>query len=134
MKNIKEKIKEFSEMIRQYPYVKEFYIGRAILYSKIKQYQKAIKDCKQIHTNYFCYDIESICERNGLIKEAEAFYTKAIKDNRNEIKNYIRRIGFYMRIGKIENAISDCRACLKISPKDETILMLTKILTGKVNK
>ena len=33
-KEMKERIKEFSDLITRYPYVKEFYVYRAFLYEK----------------------------------------------------------------------------------------------------
>ncbi len=100
--NIKERIKEYSEMIEKYPDIKEFHIERAKLY----------------------------CE-TGFNKEAEKFYTKAINKDKNNINSYINRLYFYIRIREMEKAISDCKAILKLSPKEETILNLKRILTGK---
>ena len=40
--NIKERIKEFSELIKKYPNIKELYIERAKLYTELKEYKKAI--------------------------------------------------------------------------------------------
>ncbi len=132
-KNIKQQIKEFSELIKQYPYVREFYVHRAILYEQSKQYQKAIEDYKMISpVFYISFDIADMCEKNGLNKEAELFYTKAINEDRKNIYNYIRRICFYIRIRQIEKAVSDCQKVLEISPKKETVLTLKKILTEKI--
>ena len=133
-KEMKEKIKEFSELIRKYPYVKEFYIYRAFLYEKTKQYQKAIEDYKSIiPTHYICFNMAGICERNGLIKEAEKFYTQAINKDKKNIHKYINRIYFYIRTKETEKAITDCKTVLELSPKDETITTLKRILTGKFN-
>ena len=44
IKSTKERIKEFSEMIKKYPNIKEFYIERAKLYDASKQYKKAVED------------------------------------------------------------------------------------------
>ena len=41
--NIKEKIKEFDNLIKKHPDIQELYIGRALLYTKIKQYKKALQ-------------------------------------------------------------------------------------------
>ena len=132
MSNIQEKIKEFSELIKQYPCVKEFYVYRAILYEKTKQYKKAIEDYKQtLPDTYICFNMADICERNGLIKEAENFYTKAINKDKNNTYNYISRIYFYIRNKETEKALSDCNTVLKLSPKNETIMALKRILTGK---
>ena len=131
--NIKEQIKEFSGLIKRYPYVKEFYVYRAYLYEKTKQYQKAIEDYKSIvPSHYLNFDIAGVCEQNGLIKEAERFYTQAIKEDKNNIHKYLRRIYFYIRIKKIEKAILDCKTVLEISPKKETIRILKRILTEEI--
>ena len=129
--SIKEEIKKFNKLIDKYPNIEELYLGRAILYTKSKQYKKAVKDYERIHTNYFCQDILSICERNGLMKEVESFYTKKINRTKNDIKNYLSRANFYTRIGENKKAICDCKSALKISPCNETTLMLIKILTEK---
>lgn len=130
--DIKEKIKEFTELIKKHPDVQELYIYRAFLYEKTKQYQKAMEDYKKtLPITYICFNMADICERNGLIKEAEKFYIKEINKNKNNIPNYISRIYFYLRNKEIEKAILDCKTVLKLSPKDENILTLKRILTGK---
>ncbi len=130
-KNIQTKIKELNKIIKKHPNIKEFYIGRAILYTKIKQYKKAVKDYEKAYKNYFCQDMINICERNGLTKEAEEFYTKEINTEKSA-KNYINRAYFYARICEKEKALNDLKTSLKLSPKDETILTITKILTKKL--
>lgn len=131
--DIKEKIKEFSELIQKYPYVQEFYIYRAYLYEKSKQYPKAIEDYKAIlPAQYICFDMAGICERNGLVKEAEKYYTQAINKDKKNIQQYIRRIYFYIRIKKIEKAILDCKTVLELSPSNETIKTLKRILTENI--
>ncbi len=128
LKNIKKEIKEFNKIIKKYPNIKEFYLGRAILYTKIKQYKKAVQDYEKAYKNYFCYDLINICERNGLTKEAEEFYTKAINKD-NSAKNYLNRTYFYMRIGEKEKALNDLKTSLKLSPKNETISTISQILS-----
>ncbi len=87
-KDIKAKINEFTELIKQYPHVQELYVHRAILYEKSKQYQKAIEDYKMISPVYYInFDMAGICERNGLNKEAEEFYTKAINEDKKNIRS-----------------------------------------------
>jgi len=131
--NVKEQIKEFSELINKYPYVKEFYIYRAFLYEKTKQYQKAMEDYKMIlPPQYLNFDIAGICEKNGLVKEAEKYYTQAINEDKKNIYRYISRIHFYMRIKEIDKAILDCKKVLKLSPKKETIQTLKRILTQEI--
>ena len=131
--DIKEQIKEFSNLIKRYPHVQEFYVYRAFLYEKTKQYQKAIEDYKKIlPVQYLNFDIAGICEKNDLLKEAEIYYTKAINGDKNNIHNYIRRIYFYMRIKEIDKAILDCKTVLEISPKKETIQILKRILTEEI--
>lgn len=128
--NIKKRIKDFSELIKKYPDVKELYKERAKLYGEIKEYKKAFEDFKKAYFGYYALEnVITVCEKAGLIKEAERLYTKAINADKNNINGYIRRIYFYIRIGKIEKAVLDCKTVLKLSPKDETILILHKILT-----
>ena len=130
--NIKERIKQFSEIIERNPDIKELYIERAKLYGEIKEYKKAFEDFKKtLHGYYVCKDIMMVCKELGLNNEIERLYTKAINKDKKNISNYIDRIYFYMRIGKTEEAISDCKTVLKISPKEETISILHKILTKK---
>jgi len=131
--DIKEKIKEFSDLIEKYPYVKEFYIYRAYLYEKTKQYQKAMKDYKTIlPTQYLNFDIAYICEKKGLFKEAERFYTQAINEDKKNIHKYIRRIRFYLSIKETDKAILDCKTALELFPKEETIKTLKRILTEEI--
>lgn len=119
-------------MIEKCPSVKEFYIERAKLYCEIQEYKKAVEDFKKTLEGYYAYqDIAIVCEEIGFNKEAEEFYTKAINKDKKDINSYIDRLYFYIRIKEIEKAISDCKAILKLSPKDETILNLKRILTGK---
>lgn len=67
-KDIKRKIKEFNLMIELYPGIRELYVGRGKLYEELKQYKKALQDYNKAYANYFCYDLISICERNGLVR------------------------------------------------------------------
>ena len=130
--NIKERIKQFSKIIERNPDIKELYIERAKLYAENKEYKKAFEDFKKtLHGYYVCKDIMMVCKELGLNNEIERLYTKAINKDKNNISNYINRISFYINIGKIEEAIADCKTVLKISPKEETILTLYKILTKK---
>ena len=130
--NIEQKIEEFTKMINKYPNIKEFYINRARLYEENNQHKNALEDYKKISPNYYiCSDIATICERNGLTKEAETFYTENINKDKSNIENFIQRAYFYTRIGETAKAISDCKTVLELSPNDETILTLKKILTGK---
>ena len=130
--NIKDRIKEFSEIIERNPYEKELYIERAKLYAENKEYKKAFEDFKKtLHGYYVCKDIMMVCKELGLNNEIERLYTKAINKDKKNISNYIDRIYFYINIGKIEKAISDCKTVLNICPKEETILTLYKILTKK---
>lgn len=131
MNNIKEQIKEFDKLIKKYPDIQELYIGRAILYTKIKQYKKAVEDYKKGCENYICYDIMAICKRNHLIKEAEEFYTQKIKQE-NNIVNYISRARFYISIGENKKALADCETILKKEPQNEFILEMKKILDRKL--
>ena len=131
--DIKEQIKEFSNLIEKYPAVQEFYVYRSFLYEKTKQFQKAIEDYKKIlPPQYLNFDIAGICEKNGLVKEAEKYYTQAINEDKKNIHRYISRIHFYMRIKEIDKAILDCKEVLKLSPKKETIQTLKRILTQEI--
>ncbi len=127
--NIKERIKELSEIIKRNPEVKELYIERAKVYDEIKDYKKAVADFKKAYPGYYaCENIIKVCESIGLKQEAEKLYTKAINEDKNNVLKYIDRLHFYMRTKQIEKAISDCRAILELSPEDKTILALKKIL------
>ncbi len=131
--DIKEQIKEFSDLIKRYPHIEEFYVYRAHLYEKTRQYQKAMEDYKKILPAYYLnFDIAGICEKNDLLKEAEIYYTKAINENKESIYKYINRIHFYMRIKEIDKAILDCKTVLEISPEKETVATLKRILTEEI--
>ena len=130
--NIKDRIKEFSEIIERNPYEKELYIERAKLYAENKEYKKAFEDFKKTLSGcYICKDIMTVCTELKLNNEIERIYTKAINKDKNNVGNYIDRIYFYMNIGEIKKAIFDCKTVLNICPKEETILILHKILTKK---
>ena len=131
MNNIKEQIKEFDKLIKKYPDIQELYLGRAILYTKIKQYKKAVEDYKKGCENYMCSDIMAICKRNHLIKEAEEFYTEKIKQG-NNVVNCISRARFYISIGEDKKALLDCETILKKEPQNEFVLGMKKILDKKV--
>ena len=131
MNNIKEEIKEFTKLIKKYPGIQDLYIGRAILYTKTKQYKKALEDYEN-GCNYICYDIMNICKRNNLFKEMEEFYIKAINKDKNNTVNYLSRARFYMSIGEDKKALADCETILKISPKNKFVLEIKKLLTEKL--
>ncbi len=131
MNDIKEQIKEFDKLIKKYPDIQELYIGRAILYTKIKQYKKALKDYISGCENYLCYDILNICKRNKLIKESEELYTKKIKKE-NNVVNYISRARFYISIGENKKALEDCETILKMEPENKFILKIKEALHKKL--
>ena len=133
-KSIEEKIKEFSEMIKKYPSVKEFYLGRATLYEEIGEYKKAVADYKRLCIHHIWYDIVSICKRNRLYEEVENFYTKAINIDKNDVKNYYCRAYFYMIICEYKKALADCKKGLKLDAEDKHILSLQETLIEKLNK
>ena len=96
--SIKERIKEFSEMIDKYLDIKEFHIERAKLYCEIKEYEKAVEDSKKTLEGYYaCQNMATVCEKRGFNRKAEFYYTKAINKDKNNINNYIDRLYFYMR-------------------------------------
>ncbi len=132
MNNIKEEIKKFTKLIKKYSDIEELYIGRAILYTKIKQYENAVKDYERGCEKYLCYDIMNICKRNNLIKEAEELYTKMISKDKSNVINYISRLRFYISIGEDKKALADCETILKMSPKNKFILKLKKALEKKI--
>ena len=134
IKNIEQKIKEFDKIIKKYPTVKEFYLGRAKLYEELKDYQKAIKDYKRACIQYIWYDIASICKRNKLYKEVEDFYTNAINRDKDNVKNYFCRAYFYMNIGEYKKALSDCKKGLELDSKNESLSYLEEILLKKLGK
>ena len=130
--DIKEEIKEFTKLIKKYPDISDLYIGRAILYTKIKQYKNAVEDYERGCEKYLCYDILNICKRNHLIKEIKRFYTEAINKDKNNVVNYISRARLYITIGEDKKALADCETILKISPKNKLALEYKKVLTEKL--
>ena len=134
IENIEQKIKEFDEMIKKYPDVKEFYLGRATLYEEIGEYKKAIQDYKRVCIEHIWYDMVSICKRNRLYKEVEDFYTNAINSDKNNAKKYYCRAYFYMNIGEYKKALSDCKKGLELDSKNESLSYLEEILLKKLGK
>ena len=133
MNDIKEQIKEFNKLIKKYPDIQELYIGRAILYTKIKEYKKALEDYRKGCENYICYDIINICRRNGLIKDAEEFCTNKIKKE-SSVMNYSSRARFYISIGENKKALADCETILKMSPENKLISEIKKSLIKKLKE
>ena len=132
MENIDERIKEYTEVIKKNPDVKELYLERAKLYDVKGDYEKAVEDFKKSLPGYYTFkNIKEVCEKNYLMKEAENFYTKAINKDKKNVYRYMDRFYFYMRNKKLENAIAECKNILKLSPENETILAIKKILTEK---
>ena len=129
--NIQEEIKEFTKLIKKYPDISDLYIGRAILYIKNKQYEKAVKDYETADEDYI-YDIVAVCLRHNLRREIERLYTQKINKDKNNILNYMSRARFYMTEGKNEKALADCERILKISPENKLILEFKKVLTEKL--
>ena len=132
MEDIKQQIKEYSELIKKYPDVKELRIERAKLYDADGQYKKAVEDFKKTLTGYYCFEnIIKVCEEAGLTEEAERLYIKAIEADKENICNYLEKIYFHMRQKEFEKALADCKKVLKLFPKNETISTLKRVLTGK---
>ncbi len=134
IKDIKQLIKEFDELIKKYPTVKEFYLVRAELYGKVKKYKKASEDYKRIRNCYILNDIISICERYNLIEEVEVIYTKAINKDKNNPENYMKRASFYALTNKKKKALSDCKTVLKLHPKNKIIIEMAEMLIKKLSK
>ena len=132
IKDIKEKIKEFDDMIKKYPSVKDFYLGRAELYGKVKNYKKAFEDYKKARDHYIYNDIASICEKYNLVEEAERIYIKAINKDKNNPENYIKRASFYALTNKNKKALADCKTVLKLHPKNKIIIEIAKMLIEKL--
>ena len=133
MQEIEEGIKEFSKLIEEYPFIYELYVGRAILYTKTGKYEKAVKDYQKVHEDYI-YDIVAVCLRHNLNKEIETIYTKKIKEDKNNIVNYMSRARFYMSIGENKKALSDCETILKMSPNNRLILKFKKTLIKELKE
>ncbi len=131
---IKEQIKEFSELIKKYPDIEELYIGRALLYAKIKQYKKAVEDFERGCMKYMCYDIMIVCKRHALFKEAEELYTRKVNKDKNDIMNYITRARFYESICEYQKALTDCESALKIFPRDKFVLEMKQRLIKKITE
>ena len=132
-KEIEEQIKEFNKLIKKYPHIQELYIGRAILYTKIGEYEKSVKDYQKAHEDYI-YDIVAICLRHNLNKEVETIYTKKISKDKNNVVNYMSRARFYMRISEDKKALADCETILKMSPNNRLILELKKTLIKELKE
>lgn len=128
---IEEQIKEFDKLIKKYSFIEELYIGRAVLYTKIGEYEKAIKDYKRTHEDYF-YDLVAVCLRHNLIKEVEEYYTKRIEKDKDNIVNYMSRARLYIRIGEDKKALADCESILKISPDNKFVLGIKEVITKKL--
>ena len=120
---IEEQIKGFDKLIAKYPHLEELYIGRAILYAKIGEYEKAVKDFETGHENYI-YDIVAVCKRLNLSEGIEEFYTKKMNKEKNNIVNYISRARFYMTIGENQKALADCENILKMFPGNKLVLKI----------
>ncbi len=131
--DIKQQIKEFDEMIKKYPFIQELYIGRAVLYARIGEYEKAVKDYETAHEDYI-YDIIAVCRRNHLSREIERLYTNKINKDKNDIANYISRARFYMTIYENEKALADCETVLKICPNNKFILRIKKSLIKEMKE
>lgn len=134
MVSIKGMIKELNEVIEKYPKVKEFYLIRAKLYTKICEFGKAIEDYERVTDNYLCHTVSSVYKKYNLTKEVEKYYKKAIKDNKNNYKNYTSRAYFYMDIGEKEKALKDCNTALKLCPKNKLIIESIENLITKINQ
>ena len=134
IKNIKQQIKEFDEMIKKYPSVKEFYLVRAQLCRKVKKYKKASEDYKRARNCYILNDIISICEKYDLIEETERIYTKAINKDKNNPENYMKRGSFYALTNKNKKAITDCKTVLKLNPKNKIIKEMAEMLIKKLSE
>jgi len=122
---IKEEIEEFNKLIKKYPHISELYIGRAVLYAKNKEYEKAIKDYETAHKDYI-YNVVTVCLRNHLTGEIERIYTEKINKDKNNIVNYMSRARFYRTMGENQKALTDCNSILKMSPNNKFILYLKK--------
>ncbi len=128
---IKEEIREFTKLIKKYPHILELYIGRAVLYAKIGEYKKAVKDYETAHEDYI-YDIIAVCLRHNLSGEIERIYTQKLNKDKNNIVNYMSRLRFYMTIGEHEKALADCESILRISPSSKFILKMKKAITKEL--
>ena len=86
--------------------------------------------------NYKDYidDIKDICERNNLLQEAERLYTKEINVDKNNARNYVCRAYFYMRNGKKEKAIRDCKTAQKLCPNDKIILPIIELMLKRLEQ
>ena len=129
---IKEEIREFDKLIKKYPFVDELYIGRAVLYLKIGENDKALKDFERGHENYI-YNITAVCLRNNLSREIERFYTEKINEDKNNIVNYISRARLYIRMGENKKALADCEIILKHYPESKYFLEFKKALIKDIS-
>ncbi len=130
---IKEEIEEFTKLIKKYPDISDLYIGRAVLYAKIGEYEKAVKDYEAAHEDYI-YDIVAVCLRHNLIREIERFYTQKINKDKNNILNYMSMARFYRAIGENQKALTDCESILKISPSNKFILEMKQAIIKELKE
>ncbi|MBO4707360.1 MAG: hypothetical protein J5594_02220 [Elusimicrobiaceae bacterium] len=130
---IKEEIKEFNKLINKYPHIAELYIGRAVLYAKIGEYEKAVKDYETAHEDHI-YDIIAVCMRHNLSGEIERLYTQKVNKDKNNVVNYISRARFYRTMGENKKALADCESILEISPNNKLILEMKKAIIKELKE
>ena len=130
---IEKEIKEFNKLIKKYPDIMELYTGRAVLYAKIKEYEKAVKDF-QMGCEYMSYDLMAICKRHNLTEELEKIYTRNVNKDKNNVVNYMCRARFYIQIGENKKALADCETVLKNAPENEFFAELKEILIKKLKE
>lgn len=68
------------------------------------------------------------------IKEEIEEFNRRIKENPNECELYVGRAYSYMLIGEYKKALSDCKICLKLRPKDKNVLMVAELLIKEIKK
>ncbi len=134
MFDFEEEIKEVTKLIKKYPHIKDFYLIRAKLYTKMWQYDKAIRDYETANNNFLCRAIISVCRKHNLVKEITNYYKKEIKENKNDFKNYISRAYFYRDIGQKSKALCDCKTALKLCPKNKIVIDIIEQLIKDLEK
>ncbi|GHV89343.1 hypothetical protein AGMMS50267_17030 [Spirochaetia bacterium] len=130
-----EKQKDYSKAIIDFTHIfslkdsylyAEAYVYRARVLYKIKEYDKAISDCKSAIKIDPSFEesfiiLGTIYQEIGKDKESIQCFSKAILlDSENNLA-FMFRGDIYKKLGRYKNAISDYKAVLELDPKNEYV-------------